>query len=97
LVAEPADRTVGQEKNRELENVVGNLLVAEYQEDRIKQGMVDKITWWYDAKSIKDNRSTFVFWFNEKWYKVSLEVESQQGKDNSENSDPFTELGCDMD
>jgi hypothetical protein len=97
LVAETADTTIGQEKNRELENVVGSLLIAEYQVDRIKQRMVDKIASWYDARSIKDSRSTFVFWSNEKWYIVSLEVESQQRKDNSEDSDSFTELGIGMD
>jgi hypothetical protein len=78
LVAETTDITIGQEKNRELENLVGNLLVAEYQVQRIKQRMAEKITWWYDAKCIKDNRSTFVFSSNEKWYRVSVEVESQQ-------------------
>jgi hypothetical protein len=78
LVAETTDITIGQEKNRELENLVGNVLVAEYQVQRIKRKMADKITWWYDTKSIKDNRSTFVFWSNEKWYRVSVEVESQQ-------------------
>ena len=78
MVAETTDITIGQEKNRELENLVGNLLVAEYQVQRIKQRMAEKITWWYDAKSIKDNRSTFVFSSNEKWYRVSVEVESQQ-------------------
>jgi predicted transcriptional regulator len=97
LVAETADTTIGREKNRELENVVGNLLVAEYQVDRIKQRIIDKITSWYDAKSIKDNRSTFVFWSNEKWYRVSLEVEYEQGGENSEDSNSFTELGFGLD
>jgi predicted transcriptional regulator len=99
LVAETADdTTIGQEKkNRELENVVGNLLVADYQVDRIKQRIIDKITSWHDAKSINDNRSIFVFWSNEKCYRVLLEVESQQGEGTSKDSNSFTELGFGLD
>jgi hypothetical protein len=65
----------GEEKrDLELENIVGNLLVAEYQVDRLRTRLNDLINGY--RSHIKNNKtSTQVFKHNNKWYKLSLRID----------------------
>jgi hypothetical protein len=78
----------GEEKrDLELENIVGNLLVAEYQVDRLRTRLDDLINGY--KPYVKSNKtSTHVFKHNNKWYKLSLRIDetdadgAKQGEQN---------------
>src|ERR671917_2692073 len=65
----------GEEKrDLEVENIVGNLLVAEYQVDRLQTRLDDLINGY--RPHIKNNKtSTHVFKHYNKWYKLSLRID----------------------
>ena len=77
---------VEEKRDLELENIVGNLLIAEYQVDRLRSRLGDVVNG-YSPKMVKNNASTLVFKHNNKWYKLSLRIDETDvspGKDNSE-------------
>ena len=61
-------------RDQELENIVGNLLIAGYQVDKLRSRITD---YGYRAqmKSNQNKVSTQVFKHNNKWYKISLRIE----------------------
>ncbi len=65
---------VEEKRDVELENIVGNLLIAEYQVDRLRTRLGDLVDG-YRPKMMKNNASTHVFKHNNKWYKLSLRIE----------------------
>jgi hypothetical protein len=65
------DKTV--ERDLELENIVGNLLIAEYQVEKLRGRVVDIIS----KKSVK--ASSYLYKYNDKWYRVLLSVEEELG------------------
>ena len=78
----------GEEKrDLEVENIVGNLLVAEYQVDRLRTRLNDLINGY--RPHIKNNKtSTHVFKHNNKWYKLSLRIDEtdvESAEDNGSN------------
>jgi hypothetical protein len=72
---EKRSESEGEEKrDLELENIVGNLLVAEYQVDRLRTRLNDLIDGY--RPHIKNNKtSTHVFKHYNKWYKLSLRID----------------------
>jgi hypothetical protein len=74
-----------EKRDLELENIVGNLLIAEYQVDRLRTRLADLVSG-YRPQLIKNNASTHVFKHNKKWYKLSLRIDETEslGKDSSE-------------
>jgi hypothetical protein len=65
----------GEEKrDLELENVVGNLLVAEYQVNRLRTRLNDMING-YRPYAKSNKTSTHVFKQKNKWYKLSLRID----------------------
>ena len=65
----------GEEKrDLELENIVGNLLVAEYQVDRLRTRLNYMING-YRPYAKGNKTSTHVFKHNNKWYKLSLRID----------------------
>jgi hypothetical protein len=67
-----------EERNIELENTVGNLMVAEYQVDRLRNRLSDNIresTGFKTGSGTNKKGSTHVFKHNNKWYKVSVNIE----------------------
>jgi len=65
---------VEEKRDLELENIVGNLLIAEYQVDRLRTRLSDMITGY--RPEMKNNKaSTHVFKHNNKWYKLSLRID----------------------
>jgi hypothetical protein len=72
----PSERQ--EERNIELENTVGNLMVAEYQVDRLRTRLSDNIhgsTGLKTGSGTNKKGSTHVFKHNNKWYKVSVKIE----------------------
>jgi hypothetical protein len=65
-------KEVEEDRDRELENVVGNLMIAQYQVDKLSSKLAGKIGEYYHLNNIQS--STFAFKDNEKWYKVSMRV-----------------------
>lgn len=68
-----------EERDLELENIVGNLLIAEYQVDKLRNRLVDKISSPYSGAVIRDG-SIFSFRHNNKWYKLSVRVEQESSE-----------------
>ena len=70
-----SEESEGEEKrDLELENIVGNLLVAEYQVDRLRTRLNDLINGY--RPELKFNKtSAHVFKHNNKWYKLSLRID----------------------
>lgn len=61
-------------RDLELENLVGNLLIAEYQVDRLRTRLSDIINRY--RPQIKNNKaSSHVFKHNDKWYRLSLNID----------------------
>lgn len=78
------DKKQAEEEKRdlELENIVGNLLIAEYQVDRLRSRLSDLVNG-YRPQMMKNNVSTHVFKHNKKWYKLSLRIDETDVKANS--------------
>ena len=75
-----------EKRDLELKNIVGNLLIAEYQVDRLRTRLTDVVSG-YRPQLMKNNASTHVFKHNNKWYKLSLRLDQTEvspGKDRSE-------------
>jgi len=64
---------IEEERDLELENIVGNLMIAQYQVDKLRSRLSERISG-YGSISYKKG-SVHVFKHNEKWYKVSTKVE----------------------
>jgi hypothetical protein len=63
-----------EKRDLELENIVGNLLIAEYQVDRLRSRLADLVSG-YRPQLMKNNASTHLFKHNNKWYKLSLRID----------------------
>jgi hypothetical protein len=65
-----------EEENRdlELENIVGNLLIAEYQVDKLRTRLADLVDG-FRPKMRFNKASTHVFKHNDKWYKISIRID----------------------
>src|SRR6186997_2458919 len=74
---------IEEERDLELENIVGNLMIAQYQVDKLRSRLSERISG-YGSISYK-KVSVHVFKHNEKRYKVSTKVEEVTL--NNSNSD----------
>lgn len=69
----------GNKRDLELENLVGNLLIAEYQVDRLRTRLGDIVNR-SRPRMKQNNASTHVFKHQDKWYKLSLRIEETDVK-----------------
>jgi hypothetical protein len=74
---------IEEERDLELENIVGNLMIAQYQVDKLRSRLSERISGYGSIRYKK--ASVNVFKHNEKWYKVSTKVEEVSL--NNSNSD----------
>ncbi|MGH9877147.1 MAG: hypothetical protein ACRD5H_05870 [Nitrososphaerales archaeon] len=66
-----ADNVVGA-RDLELENIVGNLLIAEYQVDRLRSRLIERC----DGRvGSQKTSSAYTFKDKGKWYRVSLKID----------------------
>jgi hypothetical protein len=72
----PKDKEEPKEEKRdlELENIVGNLFIAEYQVDKLRTRLADAVSR-YGSISKCNKASVDVFKHNNKWYKISIIVD----------------------
>ena len=63
-----------EKRDLELENIVGNLFIAEYQVDKLRTRLADSF-YGYRPRMSNNKASTHVFKHNNKWYKLSLRVD----------------------
>ena len=69
------DKKQAEEKrDLDLENIVGNLFIAEYQVDKLRTRLAD-LVYGYRPRMSNNKASTHVFKHNNKWYKLSLRVD----------------------
>ena len=62
-------------RDLDLENIVGNLLIAKYQVDRLRTRLADLVYGCRARISNNNKASVHVFKHNNKWYKLSLRVD----------------------
>ena len=83
---QPKDnRRVEENRDLELENIVGNLLIAEYQVDKLRTRLADLVDG-FRPKMRFNKVSTHVFKHNNKWYKISIRIDENnvtQRRDNT--------------
>jgi hypothetical protein len=63
-----------EKRDLDLENIVGNLFIAEYQVDKLRTRLAD-LVYGYRSKMSNNKASTQIFKHNNKWYKLSLRVD----------------------
>ena len=62
-------------RDLELEAIVGNMLISQYQAHILKSRIADRLDeWWLLSQDRDRNSSSFIFDRHEKEYKVSLSV-----------------------
>jgi hypothetical protein len=62
-------------RDLELENIVGNLMIAEYQVDKLRYRLSQQVkgSSYHSSSNVKTSAHTFKY--DGKWYKVSIKVE----------------------
>jgi hypothetical protein len=68
------NKRIEENRDLELENIVGNLLIAEYQIDKLRTRLADLVDV-FRPKMRFNKVSTHVFKHNDKWYKISLRID----------------------
>jgi hypothetical protein len=63
-----------EDRDSELENILGNLLIAEYQVEKLRGRLIDKISSPYSASAVRDG-SSYSFKHNGKWYRIAVRIE----------------------
>jgi hypothetical protein len=64
---------IEEQRDLELENIIGNLMIAQYQVDKLRSRLSERISGYGSISNKKG--SVNVFKHNGKWYKVSTKVE----------------------
>jgi hypothetical protein len=62
-----------EEREQELENIIGNLLIADYQVQKLRSRLTEKISEAHSASP--KNKSAYTFKHGGKWYRVSVRVD----------------------
>jgi hypothetical protein len=73
------------QRDLELENIAGNLMIAEYQVDKLMQRLTQQIRDIRYHSFSKMKSSSHTFKYNGKWYKLSVKLD-ELSQDN--NNDP---------
>jgi hypothetical protein len=67
-------KRVTEKRDIELENIVGNLVIAEYQRDKLQSKLSEGVG---SFRSMDKKRSSsYVFKKDDKWYRISLSAET---------------------
>jgi hypothetical protein len=62
-----------EERDLELENIIGNLMIAQYQVDKLRSRLSERVGGYGSAGNKK--ASAHIFKHNDKWYKITLRVD----------------------
>lgn len=71
------DKIISEFRDQELENIVGNLFIAEYQVDKLKNRLAERVSS-FGTSMPTPKSSTFTFRVNKKYFKVKLDIEEQK-------------------
>jgi hypothetical protein len=74
-----------EKRDLELENMVGNLRIAEYQVDRLRTRLADLVDG-YRPEMRYNKASTHIFKHNKKWYKLSLRIDKTDVSPSKDSS-----------
>ena len=69
---------IAKDRDIELENIIGNLMIAEYQVDKLQSRLSERVGGLGSGSNRKS--SSFVFKKNDKWYRVMLSVEEMTNR-----------------
>ena len=72
---------IEEQRDLELENIIGNLMIAQYQVDKLRSRLSETINGFGSMSNKK--ASVHVFKHNEKWYKISTKVEEFVNRNNN--------------
>jgi hypothetical protein len=64
---------IDEERDLELENIIGNLMIAQYQVDKLRSRLSERVGGYGSASNKK--ASAHIFKHNDKWYKLTLRVD----------------------
>lgn len=64
---------IDEERDLELENIMGNLMIAQYQVDKLRSRLSERVGGYGSAGNKKT--SAHIFKHNDKWYKVTLRID----------------------
>ena len=62
-----------QQRDLELENIIGNLMVAEYQVDRLRTRLLERFSGYGSTSNKKSSMHTFKH--NNKWYRIAIRID----------------------
>jgi hypothetical protein len=62
-------------RDLELENIAGNLMIAEYQVEKLRSKLIQQIRSIGYGSFGSKKTSTHIFKYYDKWYKLSIKVE----------------------
>lgn len=68
------DKDIDVERDTELENIVGNLLIADYQVEKLKARLVERVAA-YGMSVATTKQSTFTFRHGKKLYRIKLGID----------------------
>ena len=66
-----------EKRDLDLENIAGNLFIAEYQVDKLQTRLANSFYGYRAQMSNYNKASIHIFKHNNKWYKVSLRIEEE--------------------
>lgn len=64
---------IDEERDLELENIMGNLMIAQYQVDKLRSRLSERVGGYGSAGNKK--ASAHIFKHNDKWYKITVRVD----------------------
>ncbi|HEV8387934.1 MAG TPA: hypothetical protein VGQ03_09965 [Nitrososphaera sp.] len=64
---------IEEERDLELENIMGNLMIAQYQVDKLRSRLSERVGGYGSAGNKK--ASAHIFKHNDKWYKITVRVD----------------------
>lgn len=64
---------IDEDRDLELENILGNLMIAQYQVDKLRSRLSERVGGYGSAGNKKS--STHIFKHNDKWYKITVRVD----------------------
>jgi hypothetical protein len=78
-----------EKRDLDLENIVGNLFIAEYQVDKLRTRLSNLV--YGNRPQMSNNKaSTHVFKHNNKWYKISLRIDETDATGDKDGQDYMT-------
>ena len=67
---------IDEDRDLELENIVGNLMIAQYQVDKLRSRLSERVGGYGSASNKKG--SAHIFKHNDKWYRISFRIDEME-------------------